>query len=239
MRFFILLSLITLSAWAKPKFPSLNKPVIDLAGILSKSEVEYLSRSIYELHAQGGPQTGVFIADSLQGYAIEDYSIHLSEAWELGGNKNDNGLIFLIAPKGRKLRIEVGGGIEGNITDLEADRWIRNVLTPSFQQGQFASGIAVVLMDVADRFGINLEETKAIVKRSKRKSNELSPLFTIILLIIFLFVMPILHRARGGVMHYGGGGRMRGGFGGGGFGGGGGWGGGGGGFSGGGASGSW
>lgn len=234
MRFFFLSFFFSFIALAQPKFPALNNPIIDLAGLLHAKDSELLARNIYEIHAQGGPQIGVFVTNDLQGYAIEDFSIRLAESWKLGGDKKDNGLIIVIAPQDRKLRIEVGGGIEGDITDLEADRWIRDLLTPAFKQNQYALGINSVLAEVAGKFGIKLEG-KTMARRVRRQSKELSPLASIIFVIIFLFILPFINRARGGIVHYGGG---RGGFGGGG-GGGGGWGGGGGGFSGGGASGSW
>ncbi len=242
MRFFVLSFLFCTLALAQPKFGTLNAPVIDLAGLLHSSDKELLGRNIYEIHAQGGPQVGIYIADDLQGYAVEDFSIRLAEAWKLGGDKKDNGLIILIAPKDRKLRIEVGGGIEGDITDLEASRWVTSILQPAFRDQAYALGLNTVLFEVAGKFNIKLEG-KTFAKRVRRQKNELSPLATLILLVILIFVLPIISRARGGVVHYGGGrggfGGGRGGFGGGGFGGGGGWGGGGGGFSGGGASGSW
>jgi uncharacterized protein len=237
MRFIFILLLLVGWAQAKPKFPALNHPVIDMSGLLPAQDRELLSRNIYEIHAQGGPQIGIMITNDLQGYAIEDYSIRLAEAWQLGGAKKDNGLIIVIAPQERKLQIEVGAGIEGDITDLDADKWIRHILTPAFQKQQFSLGLNTVLKEIGDKFGIKLEG-RTIARRVNREPEELSPLAILFILLIFFIVLPILHRAQGRINHYprssstwG----SRGGFGG----GSGGWRGGGGGFSGGGASGGW
>jgi uncharacterized protein len=228
-----------------PRFPELNRPVIDQVGLFTPEQSAQLTHFITEIKAQDGPEIGVLIPSELQGYEIEDYSIRAAEAWKLGGAKSDNGLIIVIAPTERKMRIEVGGGIEGEITDLESSRWISNVLRPAFKNGDYAGGVAQILLEVAGKFNVKISNAP-VVRRTRRAKGELSPLGTLILMILFFFVFPLLNRSRG-ARAFGAGAVMgsilgggRGG-GGGGFGGssGGGWGGGGGGFSGGGASGDW
>ena len=247
MRSLLSLFLIIWSALAfsqGPRFPELNRPVIDQVGLFTPEQSAQLTHFITEIKAQGGPEIGVLIPSELQGYEIEDYSIRAAEAWKLGGAKSDNGLIIVIAPTERKMRIEVGGGIEGEITDLESSRWISGVLRPAFKNGDYAGGVAQILLEVATKFNVKISNAP-VVRRTRRAKGELSPLGTLILMILFFFVFPLLNRSRG-ARAFGagavmgsilGGGRG----GGGGFGGssGGGWGGGGGGFSGGGASGDW
>ena len=224
------------------KFPGLNQPVIDLAGLLTSAQMQDLGNNIRELHSGGGPQVGIFIADELQGFAIEDFSIRLAEKWQLGKTKDDNGLIILVAVKERKMRIEVGGGIEGDITDLEASRWIQHILTPSFRSQNYAGGLKTVLFEVAKKFDITLSG-KPLARRVRRSGRELSPISSLVLVILFFIVFPLINRMRGGSrgFHggYGGGGWSSGGGSGWSSGGGSSWGGGGGGFSGGGASGDW
>ena len=248
MRSLLSLLLILWSALAfsqGPRFPELNRPVIDQVGLFTPEQSAQLTHFITEIKAQDGPEIGVLIPSELQGYEIEDYSIRAAEAWKLGGAKSDNGLIIVIAPTERKMRIEVGGGIEGEITDLESSRWISNVLRPAFKNGDYAGGVAQILLEVAGKFNVKISNAP-VVRRTRRAKGELSPLGTLILMILFFFVFPLLNRSRG-ARAFGAGAVMgsilgggRGG-GGGGFGGssGGGWGGGGGGFSGGGASGDW
>lgn len=247
MRTALALLLILWSALALsqgPRFPVLDRPVIDQAGLFTPAQSAQLTHFITEIKAQGGPEIGVIVPTDLQGFAIEEYSIRLAEAWNTGDKKNDNGFIIVIAPTERKMRIEVGNGIEGEITDLESSRWITGVLRPAFKSGDYAGGVAQVLLEVAGKFNVQISQAP-VVRRTRRAKGELSPLGTLIMMILFFFIFPLLNRSRG-ARAFGagavmgsilGGGRG----GGGGFGGGsgGGWGGGGGGFSGGGASGDW
>ena len=243
MRHFLASLLLVCSFWAQaqgPELPTLNRTVIDQVGIFGEEEVARLDASIRELSQGGGPQVGVLVPADLQGYPIEEYAIRAAEKWQLGNKKNDNGLIIVIAPKERKMRIEVGGGLEGEITDLESSRWINDLMKPAFRAGDYAGGITNVLLVVAKKYDVPLSG-KPVARRVHRSRGELSPASLIVLVIIFFFVLPIIGRFSGRSRFYGG-------YGGGGFGGGGGWGsgggssgwgGGGGGFSGGGASGDW
>lgn len=236
----LLALLFTLSAWAQsPEFGPLDRPVIDQLNLLSQSQARDLEANIRELAQGGGPQVGIYIAASLQDYAVEDFTIRLAEKWQLGGAKSDNGLLIVVAPRERKMRIEVGGGIEGSITDLEASRLIRDVLAPAFRAQDYAGGLKTVLFAVAKKFDVKLSG-KPLVRRVRRSTSELSPMGTLVFVIIFFIVLPLLNRSAGGrgfrSSGYGGfggsggwGGRSGGSS----------WGGGGGGFSGGGASGDW
>jgi uncharacterized protein len=240
---YLFLLLLSWGVWAQElKLPDLNRPVIDLAGLLTASQVQDLGNNIRELHEGGGPQVGIFIADELQGFAVEDFSIRLAEKWQLGKAKNDNGLIILVAVKERKMRIEVGGGIEGDVTDLEASRWIQNILTPSFRSQNYAGGLKTVLFEVAKKFDITLSG-KPLARRVRRSGRELSPISSLVIVVLFFVIFPLINRMRGGSRGfsggYGGGGWSSGGGSSWSSGGGSSWGGGGGGFSGGGASGDW
>lgn len=235
----LLALLFSLSALAQgPDFGPLDRPVIDQAKLLTLAQIQDLEGNIRELAQGGGPQVGIYVAASLQDYAIEDFTIRLAEKWQLGGAKSDNGLLILVAPRERKMRIEVGGGIEGSVTDLEASRWIRDILAPAFRSENYAGGLKTVLFAVAQKFDVTLSG-KPLVRRVRRSSSELSPMGTLVVVIIFFFVLPLLNRSRG-VRGFGTGyGGHSGSRGWGGRSGGSSWGGGGGGFSGGGASGDW
>lgn len=234
--FFIL---FTCASWAQVKLPALNQPVVDEAQLLSPQERSALENMIRQVREQGGPEIGVLIPINLQGQAIEEFSIQAAEAWQLGDKKKGDGLIILVAPQVRQMRIEVGQGLEGEITDHLTNQWIRHLLVPAFKRGQYAEGIAQVIEAIAPLYDVKLQ-TGVRARRIQRKSKELSPISVIFVIILFFVILPRLS-GRSGFRSY----RGRGGFGGGGFGGGGGfsggggWGGGGGGFSGGGSSGSW
>lgn len=236
-----ILLLWSFGLWAQaPQLPALNRQVIDQVGILSATEIEELSTKIYELHAQGGPQMAVFIPEGLQGFAIEDFSIRVAEKWQLGEKGKGNGLLVIIAPKERQMRIEIGQGIEGEITDYDSNQWINKLLAPAFKQQQYSAGLMELTHQVGEKFGIKLEG-KRLIRRASRGGGNINPLFLLFLIIIVIVIRSF--GGGGGPRGFGrSGGYYGGGFGGGGggFGGGGGsWGGGGGGFSGGGSSGSW
>lgn len=225
---------------AELSFPTLNRPVIDMVGLLTEESQASLSSQIKQIYEAKGPQIGILVTNDLQGYPIEEYSIRLAERWQLGGAKSDNGLIVVIAPSERKMRIEVGGGVEGEITDLVASRLISDVLRPAFKAEDYAGGLQQVLIVVAERFDIKLNGAGG-VRRQKRVRTDISPGTLIFLIFLFVILGPLLRRSRGGFYGYSssrsgwGGSSHSGGW----SSGGGGWGGGGGGFSGGGASGDW
>lgn len=210
--------------------PPLRQPVNDLAGIIDQNSLYTLNSVLYRLHQNKIAQIAVLTIPSLEDESLEGYSIKVVDQWQLGTKKEDKGLLFLVAKKERKVRIEVGQGLEGEITDLFSKRVI-DQMTPYFKEGQFGSGLKLGLGKVLKKLDVKSKDlggTKA-PRRQKKKSSWFSLIFLII--IIFLFRKnPLLLF----LMLSGGGGRRGGGgFGGGGFGGGGG------GFSGGGASGDW
>lgn len=157
---------ISFYSWgAELQVPALKSPVMDEAGFLTPSERQDLSQLAYELHANNGPQITVLTVSDMQGYPIEEFSIRVAEKWKLGLKEKGNGLLITIAKKERQMRIEVGEGIEGEITDYEANYYIRKILTPAFKQGQFHQGLRTVMIDVARTFNINLAPESSRVAR--------------------------------------------------------------------------
>ena len=167
----ILLFLLSFSfnLWgADIQIPALTSPVMDEAKFLSEAEVTDLSQLIYEIHTNQGPQITIFTVPDMQGYEIEDFSISVAEKWKLGTKEKGNGLLIVIAKNERKMRLEVGQGIEGEITDFEANRYIRLILTPYFKKAEFHDGLKLVLLDVAQKFDIKLSEGTRFVRRAPR-----------------------------------------------------------------------
>jgi uncharacterized protein len=238
--------------------PALRGPVNDYAGVLS---VELRSRVEAQLLAykqKTGHELALLTVPSLDGDAIEEFSIRVMEAWKLGDQARDDAALLLVAMADRRMRIEVNYGLEGELTDATSSRIIRDVITPEFKRGDPEAGIVAglsAIMAATGGEGIPLPERQQ-ARRSQRRSVGFPPF-----LLLALFVLPFLFGGRGGPggrrrswgaapLFFGGGlgggglggGRGGGGFGGGGFGGGGGgggFGGGGGSGGGGGASGSW
>lgn len=216
--------------------PPLAGGVNDYAHLIDESLEVQLSEALKDIYSQGGPQLAVLTVDSLQGFPIEDASMQVVKSWKLGTEAKDNGILLLIAKNDRKVRIEVGQGVEGDLTDAYSRRIIDNIIVPHFRRGDFSSGILMGVDGILQRMSppIHLDEYLGKSHFESSSQGQLTWLH-ILIFIIIIIVLSQFNSPR----FYGGGG-WGGGFGGDSFGGGsGGWSGGGGGFSGGGSSGSW
>jgi uncharacterized protein len=228
---------------AEANLPHLTSPVVDNAHFFSQNAISYVEGELYRLRQEGGPQIQVLSIESLDGESIEQYTIKLMEQEKIGDTKKDDGLLFIISKGDKKMRIEVGQGLEGDLPDVNAKRIIADIIKPYFRQGEvnqgLIQGLVAITSQVAPEFkwsqNVGYQQTRS---SHSKKSKDLS---SIIFIVILYIIISIFSRRRG--LPFIGGSGGRGGFGGGGFGGssrgGGGWGGGGGGFSGGGASGDW
>ena len=121
--------------------PSLSGPVVDKAGILSRSEFEKIENFLLDLNNRSQIQIAVLIIPSLEGESIEDYSMQVAEKWKLGDKEKDSGALLVVAVKDKKLRIEVGYGLEENLTDSRSGQIIRNFIAPQFRSGNYGEGI--------------------------------------------------------------------------------------------------
>jgi len=121
--------------------PALKARVTDTTGTLSAADVARIEGKLKAFEQQKGSQMVVLMVPTTQPEAIEQYSIRVAEAWKLGRKKVDDGLILLVAKNDRKLRIEVGYGLEGAIPDVIAKRIISEVITPRFRSNDYAGGI--------------------------------------------------------------------------------------------------
>ncbi|MCH2110991.1 MAG: TPM domain-containing protein [Polyangiaceae bacterium] len=212
----------------------------DQANLLAPRAKEHLERRLQRYAELTGHQFAFLSIPSLEGEDIEGYSIRVVEKWKLGDKKREDGLLLLVAAQEKKIRIEVGYGLEGAIPDAIAARIIREDITPQFREQRYQAGVFNAfenLMRAAEGEAISPSPPQ---KKKKKRGVGLLGLIGLSILISFF-----LRGGRGGGIGrglvYGGlaGLGGRGGFGGGGFGGGGGFSGGGGGFGGGGASGGW
>ncbi len=241
----LLFSLLSPATSLAQSIPAATAPVVDSAGVISESVEASLNQILRELRTRQGIQMGILTVKSLEGMSVEGYSIKVAEQWKLGDAETDKGLLLLVAPKDRKVRIEVGQGLEGDLPDAYANRVIEYDILPHFKNGDFSSGVLAGVLGsvkyVAPQFYKELAQGQvgqSVRERPTKKSKKFSWVHALFLLLFLFLRFGPLGLLGGSVI----GGRRGygGGFGGGSFGsGGGGWSGGGGGFSGGGSSGSW
>jgi uncharacterized protein len=238
-------------------FPALSGRVVDAANILPTATRADIEAKSAALEARTGAQFVVATVPSLGGYEIEEYGYQLGRAWGIGRQGKSDGVILLVAPNERRVRLEIGYGLEPILTDALSSRIIRNNILPAFRAGDLAGGVAAGADAVLAQLGAqpaDAQAAAAAAEREQRAQRGSGPGFGSILWLLFLafFVLPLIFRRSGRRRRVGGmpvvlwgpglggwGGGRSSGWGGGGFGGGGGFSGGGGSFGGGGSSGSW
>jgi uncharacterized protein len=140
--FLALLLCWAVAAFADVAVPPLTGRVVDQTGTLSSEDIASLTQKLRDFEAKKGTQIAVLIVPTTAPESIEQYSIRVADAWKVGRKKVDDGAILLVAKNDRKLRIEVGYGLEGALTDATARRIIDEIITPEFRGGDFAGGIS-------------------------------------------------------------------------------------------------
>jgi uncharacterized protein len=130
------------SALALVAVPPLSGRVVDQTGTLAAGDIASLTQTLKDLETRKGSQIAVLIVPTTDGEAIEPFSLRVAEAWKIGRKKIDDGALLVIAKNDRRLRIEVGYGLEGALTDVTTKRIIDEDITPKFKAGDFAGGVA-------------------------------------------------------------------------------------------------
>ena len=253
MTLWLFLLLFTLPAHAQT-FPKLTGRIVDAANLLSPEQEAALDTKLAALETANKRQLVVATIPDLQGYAIEDYGYRLGRAWAIGRKSIDDGALLIVAPKERKVRIEVGYGLEPIVTDALSSVIIQSRILPAFRNNDYPGGIIAGADALIELLSLPDDQAEARAKRivgeAQAQKSEGPPIALIFWGLVLLFVLLSMfrrgggrgyRRGRGPVILWGpdmGGGWGSGG-GGGGFDGGGGFSGGGGSFGGGGSSGSW
>ncbi len=163
-------------------FPALTGRVVDNASLLSAADKSQLVSDLEAHEAKSTDQVVVVTLPSLQGYEIEDFGYRLGRHWGIGQQGKDNGVLLIVAPKERKVRIEVGRRLEPLLTDALTKLIIENGILPRFRDGDFAGGIKAGVKDILAVLTGNAEElkTRALTPNTGRDA-----FFTIIFLIIW------------------------------------------------------
>jgi len=245
--FAVALALFCAPALAAPTFPPLSGRVVDNANLLSPATEQTLTNELAALEQKSGRQLVVVTLPSLQGLEIEDYGYQLGRAWGIGSKALNDGALLIVAPNERAVRIEVGYGLEGVLTDALSSAIIQGKILPRFRAGDMEGGVKAGADAIVEQLGLDPAAAESRVQAAKAQATQQSgpDIGTIIFIVIFvLWLLGALFRpGRSGLgallpLIFMGGGRGGGGDWGGG-GGGGGFGGGGGSFGGGGSSGRW
>ncbi len=146
----VIVLLCSALAQAQPRFPQLAGRVVDEAGLLSSADIAQLTADLEALEKKSSDQLVVVTLKSLQGYAIEDYGYQLGRAWGIGQAKVNNGVLLIVAPNEHKVRIEVGRGLEPQLTDAMSSLIIQNAILPAFRRGDWGGGIKAAVRDITD-----------------------------------------------------------------------------------------
>jgi uncharacterized protein len=184
------------SATAQVAVPPLQGHVTDLTETFTAEQKATLEQQLTAFEAQKGSQLAVLLVPTTAPEAIEQYAIRVAEQWKLGRKKVDDGVILIVAKNDRSLRIEVGYGLEGALTDLTSKRIISESILPRFKQGDFFGGVVVGIEQIIKV--VNGESLPEPTGRSSRSDQSLRQLIPF-LFIVALGVGGVLRRVMGNV----------------------------------------
>lgn len=197
----LLVSLTTLLAGqvlAQPSFPPLSGRVVDQARLLSDEREAEITARLEALEADTGDQLVVVTLDSLQDYEIEDYGYQLGRAWGIGNSETDSGVLLIVAPNERKVRIEVGYGLEPILTDALSNQIIQQDILPPFREGGFERGITAGVEAIDAQLRLDPAEAEARAAAAAPSRAHVPVMPAIIIAVIFILLFASLLRAAGG-----------------------------------------
>jgi uncharacterized protein len=179
-----------------PSFPALTGRVVDQANIIPADVEAQLTAKLAALEASSSDQVVVATVPGLQGYEIEEYGYRLGRAWQIGqGERLNNGVILLVAPNERKVRIEVGYGLEGIITDYHAGLIVRNTIVPAFKAGDMPGGIVAGVNELETLLTMDPAELQARAERGLQAEaagqgeDDGVSFFVVLFIIVFLWIV--------------------------------------------------
>lgn len=191
----VVAGLLTLAqaAFAEPKFPELTGRIVDEAGLIFYEDRKALEAQLEALEAKSTDQLVVVTVKSLQGYEIEEFALQLGRKWGIGQKGKDNGVLLVVAPNERKVRIEVGRRLEPILPDGLTGTIIRSTILPAFRRGDFSGGIKAGVKDIQDVLLGDGEEVKNRAKGGGRPPP--GPDYTgLIIFLIWLAIVLLIVR---------------------------------------------
>lgn len=201
-------------ALAAPKFPPLTGRVVDDANLLSPAAEARLTSELVTLEQQTGHQLVVVTLPDLQGYEIEDYGYQLLRTWGIGRKGQDDGIILIVAPNQRKVRIEVGYGLEPVMTDALSSLIIQRAILPAFKAGDMEKGVVDGTEAIARQIGLPPDQQQTAIRDAEaqaqpavaadRSGDSGSGIPVFIVVIVVFWILSGLMRAFGARRRFGG-----------------------------------
>jgi len=185
----LFLSVVAVSVAQALDLPALSGRVVDQAGVLDQATRAALSQKLADLEAKTTDQVVVVTLRSLQGTSIEDFGVELGRAWQIGQKDKNNGVLLIVAPNERKVRIEVGYGLEGTLTDAVSRLIIANAIAPRFREKDFAGGITRGVDDIISVLTGDAEEWKALAAQRPDETPAWSSVLMFILLVAVILII--------------------------------------------------
>jgi uncharacterized protein len=189
----VLVALAIAALALAPTFPKLTGRVVDEAGIVPEPTRAVLTEKLKTLEDKSGIQLVVATVKSLQGEEIEPYANALFRYWQLGEKEKNNGVLLLVAPKERKVRIEVGYGLEGTLTDALSKIIITNAMAPRFKSGDFGDGILRGVDDIITVLTTDASEwqkrPELRVDRHDTTTDDWAPFIALVLFLLVAFLL--------------------------------------------------
>ncbi|HRI78790.1 MAG TPA: TPM domain-containing protein [Cyclobacteriaceae bacterium] len=196
-RFILFLSLFSFfsSALAQKEIPELQgRRVHDEANVLSRQTVDYLEQTLKIFEDSTSNQLAILIVPSLESEVIETFSIRVAEKWKLGTKDKDNGAILIVSINDRKMRIEVGQGLEGPLPDAICNRIIRNEMVPSFRRGDYDAGVNAAMTAIMQA----VKGEYHVDEQPRRRQGKGSAFLTVLIIVIIIILRSSGRNKRGG-----------------------------------------
>lgn len=195
------LCLVASVANAEPKFPELTGRVVDNANIIPDDIEAGLNQKLASIEAESSDQIVVVTLNSLDGYEIEEYGYRLGRQWAIGQKKLNNGILLLVAPNERKLRIEVGYGLEGAMPDIVAKNIIQTKIVPFFKAGDMPAGIVSGVNAIDETLKLTPEEradraAKYAAANPKQGQSEGGGVPIIFIIFMIIWIISVIQSSR-------------------------------------------
>lgn len=188
-------------AQSTPTFPALTGRVVDQANLLDPATEQALTEKLAALETKSSDQLVVVTVNSLQGYEIEDYGYQLGRAWGIGQKQTNNGALLIIAPNEKKVRVEVGYGLEPILTDAFSTSVIQNDILPSFRSGDYQTGITKGVDAIIGQLSLDPAEAQAraaaIAEEQAKVDVPVGPIIFVVLIFLFIFINGVRAAGRG------------------------------------------